>query len=171
MNVRAVLIGPPGAGKTSVGTALARAWGVAFRDTDVDVERGAGMSVADIFVTQSEAAFRELERDALVKALQEHDGVLSVGGGAPLHPLSQDDLRSYAAGGGTVVFLDVSLAAVAPRVGLNASRPLLVGNPRQQWLALMKDRRPVYESLATVTVLTDDLTPDQVAQQIMEKNA
>ncbi|WP_350226889.1 shikimate kinase [Demequina sediminis] len=66
------------------------------------------------------------------------------------------------------MFLDVSLSAAAPRVGLNNARPLLVGNPRRQWLDLMEARRPIYERLATVTVLTDKLTPNQAAREIVQ---
>ncbi len=165
---RAVLMGPPGAGKTSVGRALAHVWGVALRDTDADVEARAGKSVSDIFVESGEAEFRSLEAEAVRAALAEHPGVVSLGGGAPMHPLTQEALKAYAAAGGAVVFLDVSLAAVVPRVGLNAVRPLLLGNPRQQWQELMNQRRPVYEALATVSVSTDAKTPQGVAAEIVE---
>ncbi len=163
-----VLLGPPGAGKTSVGLAIAQHRGLSFRDTDADVELGSGMKIADIFITHGEPYFRELEAAAVGRALSEHEGVLALGGGAPMNPLTQEALQAYVGDGGNVVFLDVSLATVVPRVGLDASRPLLLGNPRQQWLQLMAARRPVYESLATLTVSTDGLNPDQVAQCIEE---
>lgn len=168
MSPRVVLMGPPGSGKTSVGTKLATLLGASLRDTDADIERAAGKRVADIFVDSGEEAFRALEVDAVAKALGEHEGVLSLGGGAPLAQATQTALKAYAAGGGIVVFLDVSLAVVVPRVGLNAARPLLLGNPRRQWLALMAARRPIYENLATLTVLTDDRSPGQVANIIAE---
>jgi shikimate kinase len=171
MSPRAVLMGPPGAGKTSVGRALAMLVGVALRDTDADVEARAGSSVADIFVELGEPHFRELEHEAVIEALGAHDGILSLGGGAPLHPLTREALSEYREQGGAIVFLDVSLTAVVPRVGLNTTRPLLLGNPRQQWLALMNTRRPVYESLATITVLTDDRQPDDIARQIAKELA
>jgi len=166
MAPRVVLIGPPGAGKTSVGKALAALLGESLRDTDGDIEASEGVAVAAIFVDQGEQHFRALEVEAVKKALAEHRGVLSLGGGAPLAADTQAALKAYAAGGGVTVFLDVSLTAAVPRVGLNATRPLLLGNPRQQWLALMAARRPIYEELATMTVLTDDRTPKQVAQEI-----
>lgn len=171
MPPRVVLIGPPGAGKSSVGAALAELLGVDLRDTDADIEATTGRTVAQIFVDDGEQAFRALEVTAVADALTTHGGVLSLGGGAPLAQQSQDALRDYTAQGGVVVFLDVSLTAVVPRVGLNATRPLLLGNPRQQWLALMSARRPLYESLATLTILTDDLSPADVAAQIAQEVA
>ena len=169
MRPRVVLMGPPGAGKSSVGLALASLWGTDLRDTDVDIEKRAGKSVGDIFVEHGEAYFREEEHRAVVTALAGHDGVLSLGGGAPLHPLTREALNTYREEGGAIVFLDVSLTAVVPRVGLNTTRPLLLGNPRQQWLALMNARRPIYESLATLTVLTDDKEPADIARHIAEE--
>ncbi len=163
-----VLIGPPGSGKSSVGARLARMLGTELRDTDADVEAAEGRTVADIFVSDGEEKFRQLERGAVATAIAEHDGVLSLGGGAPIDAETQSVLASYVASGGAIVFLDVSLTAAVPRVGLNASRPLLLGNPRQKWLALMKDRRPVYERLATMTVLTDNRRPAHIASEIAQ---
>lgn len=163
---RLVLVGPPGAGKSTVAAALAQRWHLAARDTDTDVETVAGKSVADVFVEDGEPRFRELEHHAVTTALAEHDGVLALGGGAVLHPGTRTALDAYRAAGGVVVFLDVSLAHAAPRVGLNQARPLLVGNPRAQWQALMDARRPVYEEVATVRVPTDGLRPVEVAEAI-----
>ncbi|WP_019137116.1 shikimate kinase [Cellulomonas massiliensis] len=161
-----VLVGPPGSGKSTVAAALAERWQLAARDTDADVEATSGRTIADIFVEDGEPAFRALERAAVAAAVAEHDGVLALGGGAVLDPGTQALLAGYAEQGGVVVFLDVSLAHAAPRVGLNQSRPLLLGNPRAQWQALMEARRPVYEAVSTVRVLTDGLTPAQVAELV-----
>jgi len=168
---RIVLVGPPGSGKSTVAAALAERWQLVARDTDADVEALAGKPITEIFVDDGEPHFRALERDAVVRALAEHDGVLALGGGAVLHADTQAALAEYRQGGGVVVFLDVSLAHAAPRVGFNQSRPLLLGNPRAQWQALMELRRPVYEQVATVRVLTDGLRPADVAVLIEQELA
>lgn len=165
---RLVLIGPPGSGKTTVAKRIATLMDIPHRDTDDDVARTAGKSIADIFVDDGEPAFRAMEREAVAAALAEHHGVLSLGGGAILDPGTQRLLEKYTATGGDVIFLDVSLNAAAPRVGLNAARPLLMGNPRQQWRELMAARRDIYERLATRIVNTDALTPKAVSAAIVE---
>lgn len=157
----AVLVGPPGAGKSTVGRALAHLWGVPLRDTDRDVERTAGATVSDIFVTSGEDEFRALERQAVATALAEHAGVLALGAGAVLDAETRRDLT-----GRPVAHLDVGLAAAMSRLSMNRSRPLLVGNVRAQWQRLAEQRRPLYLEVATVTVLTDSLTADQVARQV-----
>jgi shikimate kinase len=142
---------------------------VGRRDTDADVEQVAGKSISNIFVDDGETAFRAMEREAVARAMVEHEGVLALGGGAILDEGTQQLLVDYVADGGRVVFLDVSLNAVAPRVGLNAARPLLVGNPRRQWSELMEARRPIYEGLSTDTVNTDHIRADRVAHELMDK--
>jgi shikimate kinase len=161
-----VLVGPPGAGKTTVGRRVADRLGVAFRDTDADVEAVTGATVSDIFVEQGEPAFRALEQTAVERALAEHDGVLAVGGGAVLDVRTRELLR-----GRHVVFLDVGVKDAASRVGFNRDRPLLLGNPRAQWLRLMEARRPLYEEVATVRVDTDGRTPEEVADDVVAVSA
>ena len=152
-----------GAGKTTVAELLAEAWGVAARDTDADVEAIDGRSISDIFVEAGEAHFRDLERKAVADALADHDGVLALGGGAVLDPVTRDLLD-----GRTVVFLRVGLADAVKRVGLGTSRPLLLGNVRGRIKALLDERTPIYESVATVTVDTDGRSPEDVAREIRE---
>jgi len=160
----AVLIGPPGSGKSTVGKALSKRLGCEFHDTDVEIENRAGKSVSAIFVEDGEARFRELEREVVLDALQSFNGVLALGGGSVVDPLVADALKT---GVHPVVYLEVSLAQAAPRVGFNKDRPLLLVNPRAQWQALMEKRRPIYESLATAKFSTDSVKAPDVAQQII----
>lgn len=163
MSPRVVLVGPMGAGKSTVADLLAQAWGVAARDTDADIEAREGRSVSDIFVDSGEAHFRALEREAVATALAAHDGVLALGGGAVLDAGTRDLLAGH-----PVVFLRVGLADAVKRVGLGIGRPLLLGNVRSRVKQLLDERTPIYESVATITVDTDGRTPEDVAAEIRE---
>jgi shikimate kinase len=160
----AVLIGPPGSGKTTVGAVLADRLGCRLRDTDQQVEARAGRTIADIFVVDGEPAFRELERAEVLSALAEHDGVVALGGGAVM-----DEPVADALAGHTVVFLEVGIADAAARVGFNRSRPLMAINPRGQWVKLMDQRRATYERLATLSVDTAGRAPEDVVDEIVER--
>jgi shikimate kinase len=160
---RVVLVGPMGAGKTTVGRLLAARWAVTFADTDDVVEQAEGRTVSDIFVDSGEERFRALERAAVERALAGHPGVLALGGGAVM----SEDTRATLAGH-AVVFLRVGLTDAAARVGLGTSRPLLLGNVRGTMKALLDERTPVYESVSTGSVDTDGLTPDEVADRVEE---
>lgn len=158
-----VLVGPPGAGKTTVGEIVAGRLGADLRDTDQDVEAAAGVTVQEIFLSDGEAHFRELEERAVATALTEHEGVLSLGGGAVLSAATRERLVAH-----RVVFLDVSLSGAASRVGLGAGRPLLLGNVRSRLKALLDERRTLYEEVADLTVATDALEPATVADRIVD---
>ena len=156
-----VVVGPPAAGKTTVGTAVAAALGVPFRDTDADVEATTGTTVADLFVTHGEPHFRALEEEAVARALTEHDGVLALGGGAVLSAATRERL---VASGCTVAWLDVDVASAAHRVGLSRDRPLLAVNPRAMLRTMLEARAPLYAEVSTVTVPTAGRpVPDVVA--------
>lgn len=158
-----VLVGPMGAGKSTVAALLAESLGVAARDTDADVEAIDGRSISDIFVESGEAHFRALEREAVAKALAAHDGVLSLGGGAVL---DEETRRLLSGADHTVVFLRVGLAEAVKRVGLGTSRPLLLGNVRSRIKALLDERTPIYESVADLAVDTDERSPQDIADEI-----
>lgn len=163
MSPRVVLVGVMGAGKSTVGGLLAERWGVGFRDTDADVEAAQGRTVQEIFVDEGEPAFRALERDAVATALEEHDGVLALGGGAVLDPETQRRLDGH-----PVVFLRVGLADAAGRVGLGVARPLLLGNVRGSLKRFIDERAPVYEQVARHVVDTDGADAATVAQRVAE---
>jgi len=160
---RVVLVGPMGAGKSTVGPLLAEAWGVGFRDTDADVEATTGTTVAELFVDAGEAHFRALEREAVATALAEHDGVLALGGGAVMDPGTRERLAGH-----TVVFLRVGLTQASSRVGLNSSRPLLLGNVRSRLKTILDERASVYTEVSTVVVDTDERDPAAVADAVRE---
>jgi len=159
---RCVLVGPPGAGKSTVGELVAASLGVPFRDTDADIEAVAGKPIPDIFVEDGEAEFRTLERSAVAAALASFGGVLALGGGAVL----AEETRAALAGH-TVVYLSVELAEAVKRVGLGAGRPLLTVNPRATLKHLLDQRRPLYLEVATATVVTDARTPEEVAAEVL----
>jgi shikimate kinase len=157
---RVVLVGPMGAGKSTVGRILAQRWGVGVRDTDHDVEAAAGKPVAEIFVDEGEERFRELEKAAVAAALATHDGVLSLGGGAVLDPSTRALLKEH-----HVVFLSVGVADAAKRVGLSRDRPVLALNPRATLHLLLEERLPLYREVADLEVVTDGRSAEDVAAE------
>lgn len=157
-----VLVGAPGAGKSTVGKALARQLGVEFVDVDQRIEEVVGKPIAEIFADEGEAHFRELEKSATLELIQ-GDGVVSLGGGAVLNP----DIRA-ALKGHDVVWLEVSIRQASRRVGLNTTRPLLLGNVRGRLIELLRERTPFYEEVATTRISTNDMTPTQVAALLAE---
>jgi len=161
-----VLIGPPGAGKSSIGKALAKELNLNFIDSDSEIEKISHKKISEMFIEDGEPAFRLLEVDVVRKVLADFDGVISLGGGAPINKEIQEVLQdaNY-----PVVFIDVSIAQAATRIGFNKDRPLLLVNPRQQWISLMNDRRPIYEKLASQTISSDNQKPHEVAKQISDK--
>ena len=156
------MIGPPGAGKTTVGKILASELGLKAIDTDDLVEQVSGRKISEIFLEEGESAFRKLEHNVVLSALNEEDVVISLGGGSILDPEVNERLSKESC----VVYLEVSISNAAPRVGFNAERPLLLANPRQQWLKLFEERRARYETLARIRVSTDNKKPKESALEI-----
>ncbi|MCX4961641.1 MULTISPECIES: shikimate kinase [Streptomyces] len=158
-----VLVGPMGSGKSTVGALLAERLGVPYRDTDADIVAAQGREISDIFVDEGEPYFRDLERQAVAAAVAGHTGVLALGGGAVL----DEGTRALLAGL-PVAYLSMDVEEAVRRVGLGAARPLLAVNPRRQWRELMDARRPLYTEVARVVVATDDRTPEEVAQAVLD---
>jgi shikimate kinase len=156
---RIVLIGAPGSGKSTIGSALAAHLQWPFVDTDALIELKESKKITDLFVENGEGYFRAIEFETLQEVLKEESAVISLGGGAPISERAQEALASS---NSIIVFLDVSLATAAPRVGFNRDRPLLLGNPRAQWQSLSDQRRPIYEKLATQSIKVDDMTVDEI---------
>ncbi len=163
VNPAAVVVGPPGAGKSTVGRLLAEALGVPFRDVDDDIRQQAGKPIMDIFATDGESVFRELEEKAVAAALAEHAGVVALGGGAVLSERTRALLAGH-----SVVFLNVGMAEGVRRTGLSGARPLLAGvNPRATFKMLLDARLPLYREVAVVEVSTDDAEPEQIVADVV----
>lgn len=160
---RIVLVGPMGVGKSTVGALVAERLGCVYRDTDDDIVGEQGRTIADIFVDEGEPVFRAIEKQAVKRALAEHDGVLALGGGAIL----DEETRALLAGH-QVVYLSMDVEEAVRRTGLNTARPLLAVNPRRQWRELMDARRDLYTEVARAVVATDDRTPEEVTQAVLD---
>jgi len=165
MAPRVILIGPMGSGKTTVGKLVAEKLQIPFRDTDQVIEETTGKSVSDIFLEDGEDEFRAIEKKVLRDELLADGAVLALGGGAPISVDAQSALRAIAS---PVIYLDISLAAVAPRIGFNRDRPLLLHNPRGQWQTLMEARRPIYESIADSVIDVNDKTEAEIVSIVLE---
>lgn len=162
---RVVLVGPPGSGKSTIGRKLARELGVELYDTDAGIEAETGRTIPDIFATDGEPEFRRLEEDVVRRAVLEHDGVVSLGGGSVLSAHTREVLRDA-----VVVYLEISVAEGLRRTGSSTGRPLLNGtDPGAKYRELMRIRRPLYREVATVRVRTDGRSPGRVVRMILTK--
>lgn len=159
---RVVLVGAPGAGKSSVGRLLAAELDCEFVDVDAAIEEHENKPIGEIFADSGEGYFRAVERE-LTQQLLNRDAVISLGGGAVLDEQTRQNLAGH-----VVVWLEVSIQQATRRVGLNRARPLLLGNVRGRLIELLRQRTPLYESVATHRVSTDQATPPQVATAILE---
>ncbi|MFP5068346.1 shikimate kinase [Pseudonocardia nantongensis] len=158
-----VLVGPPGSGKTTIGTLLANRLGLAFADTDAMIVERIGKPISEMFVQEGEAAFRALERQVVAEQLHAGHGVLALGGGAVLAAETRELLGEH-----RVIALDVDLADGMRRTGMSTARPLLAGvNPRATFRALLADRAPLYAEVASVQVTTARRSPNQVVAQVL----
>ncbi len=153
-----------GSGKTTIGKLVAEKLALTFRDTDAIIEEENGKTVAEIFLEDGEEKFRSLEKAVLRNELLSNETILALGGGAPISIDAQSALRVIAS---PVVYFDISLAAVAPRIGFNRDRPLLLHNPRGQWETLMQERRPIYESIADKVIDVNSKSKEDIVDEIL----
>ncbi len=164
MAPRAIFIGPMGSGKSTIGKAVASALGLPFRDTDSIIEEREEMPVSQIFIDKGEDYFRTVEKKVLRDELLNDGSILALGGGAPISVDAQSALKVSSA---PVIYLDISLSSVAPRIGFNRDRPLLLHNPRGQWQMLMEVRRPIYESIANVVIDVNGKSQKQIVEEAL----
>lgn len=164
MAPRAIFIGPMGSGKSTIGKAVASALGLPFRDTDSIIEEREEMPVSQIFIDKGEEHFRTIEKKVLRDELLNDGSILALGGGAPISVDAQSALKVSSA---PVIYLDISLASVAPRIGFNRDRPLLLHNPRGQWQTLMEARRPIYESIANFIIDVNGKSQKQIVEEAL----
>lgn len=153
-----------GSGKTTIGKLIASRLNLPFRDTDQVIEEDSGKSVSEIFLEDGEDSFRAIEKSVLRKELLSDDTILALGGGAPMSIDAQSALRAIAS---PVIYFDISLSSVAPRIGFNRDRPLLLNNPRGQWELLMQERRPIYESIADTVIDVNGKSEMHIVDEIL----
>lgn len=165
---RAVIIGMPGAGKTRIGRETARMLDVDFHDSDARIEHESGERIPDYFDRHGEASFRRLESRIVMRMLTSCDGILSLGGGAPMTPSVQDALRTYVRDGGTLVYLQADPHEAMERAVRAGGRPMLAGDARRRWRSLYERRDPVFDALATVHVRTQRSSPAAAARKLVE---
>jgi shikimate kinase len=153
-----------GSGKSTIGKAVASALGLPFRDTDSIIEEREEMPVSQIFIDKGEDYFRTVEKKVLRDELLNDGSILALGGGAPISVDAQSALKVSSA---PVIYLDISLSSVAPRIGFNRDRPLLLHNPRGQWQTLMEVRRPIYESIANIVIDVNGKSQRQIVEEAL----
>lgn len=159
---RVVLVGLPGAGKSTIGKRLARALSTQFIDTDTMIEERQGKTCSDIFAEHGEAHFRQVEADTIAEALTS-DGIVSLGGGAIVTPRTRDLLAQH-----NVVYLSISVDEGLRRTSGRTTRPLLnVPNPREKYQQLYDERHPLYQQSATRVVRGDGKEPHRVVAEIL----
>ena len=165
MAPKAVLIGLPGSGKSTIGRRLAKSLGVAMLDTDAAIEQRTGRTIPDIFAADGEKEFRRIEEEVIREALGTHDGVLSLGGGAITSPGVREALSGH-----TVIYLEISASEGVRRTGGSTVRPLLAGGDRaEKFRTLMSERVPLYRRAATVRVNTNRRNPGAVVRYIVSR--
>jgi len=161
-----VLIGPMGAGKSTIGRLLAAKLGLDFVDTDHEIEQRTGADIPWIFDVEGEAGFREREHNVLVDMLGRKDIVLATGGGIVVRDENRKCLQAVS----SVIFLVASLDQLAERTFKDKKRPLLqVADPRAKLQSILEEREPLYTAVADLVLHTDGMVPKQVVNKIVEQ--
>lgn len=159
------LVGLMGAGKTTVGRALARRHGKTFYDSDHEIESRTGVRIATIFDIEGEARFREREKQVIAELVCQSDIVLGTGGGAVLAPENRKQLAAH----GTVIYLRASIDDILTRTQHCTNRPLLqTANPRAKLEELFAQRDPLYREIADVVVDTTQQNVNLLVSQLEE---
>lgn len=159
-----VLVGLMGSGKTTIGKRIASALGVTFTDSDAEIERRTGSSVAELFADRGEPAFRALEADLIAELIESPEaGVIATGGGAVLDPATRARLV-----GATVIWLRATPAVLVHRIAVDGTRPLLADDPRAALQRLAEEREPLYREVADVRVEVDHVPRKLVAEQVLD---
>jgi len=162
--LRAILIGPPGSGKSSVGKALSRELSTSFADTDELIVEREGRSIPEIFAESGEPGFRKIEKEVVLSALKSNYGVLALGGGSILIPEVRE---AIAASKAQIIFLRIGISNVLARIGAKGDRPLVSADPEMQWRKIFEEREHIYAELATVEIATDNRNPFEVARDLV----
>lgn len=160
-----IFTGFMGAGKTTLGKALAKELFLPFVDTDQQIEKEQGVKISDIFAKEGEAFFRGLEHEQLKKLLGAERSIISVGGGLPVQERNQQLLAQL----GTVIYLKASKETLLKRLSGDTSRPLLQGGELDAKITrLMREREHIYEKTASHIIETDEKTAGEVITQIRQ---
>ncbi len=162
MAPKAVLVGMPGSGKSTIGRRLARTLRLPLLDTDLQIVETTGRSIAEIFAGDGEQEFRRIEEEVVRSALSSHDGVVSLGGGAVTSPGVREALAGH-----TVVYLEISASEGIRRTAKGTTRPLLVGDDAAEtYRRLMSIRGPLYREVSTIRVNTSRRNPGSVVRYL-----
>lgn len=161
-----IIVGPMGAGKTTIGRLLAKELKLSFKDSDKEIEERTGANIPWIFDVEGEQGFRDREQEVLAELCQQQGQVLATGGGAILRPENRQALRA----GGYVIYLHASVEQQLARTARDRNRPLLrTANPGQVLRDLLEIRDPLYREIADILIETDERPPRMVVHEILAR--
>jgi shikimate kinase len=161
-----IIVGPMGAGKSTIGRLLAKELRLAFKDSDKEIEQRTGANIPWIFDVEGEQGFRDREQCVLAELCLEQGQVVATGGGAILRPENRQAMRA----GGRVIYLHTSVEQQIARTARDRNRPLLrTANPGQVLRDLLEIRDPLYREIADIIIETDERPPRMVVQEILAR--